>query len=416
MKIKDFNQRYGRYTLIVGVVLSWIDIIWSFFVNGYVDTWYKWHIPARTPPFVDFRLIAYSAEAFHSGIDPVYNPGHHFNYPKIWYIFFYTGLTQDDTIWIMTILLILFFVVVFFFAEKLSVVDALFMLPLIFSPAFMLLYERGNLDIVFFILCGLSILLVRRSPWWTVFVLYVASIFKMFPFFGVGIFLRESKKNFFKYTLVSVLIFAVYLGVTYDWLSVMWEQTQRGTFLSYGDQIIFAFYKPYFRYYLLRVVSEAQIVSFMKILPHLTALAVLALAFWLGTRSRTALLVEAERNLTAFRMGAFIYIGTFFLGNNWDYRLAFLIFTIPQISSWLFSSGRHVRIPAWFVFVAMLASVWYTFLYTYYFQVTHYAHPLRFYTFDETMNWIVFAGLIYFVALSAPEWARSYSWNPFSRD
>jgi hypothetical protein len=417
MNIRDINKKYGRHTLVVAVILIWAGIIWSFFANGYVETWYKWHFPARMPPFADFRLIPYSAEAFRSGVDPTTNPGHIFNYPKIWYIFFYTGITQDDTIWIVVTLLLLLFAVVFVFPEKLTVVDSLLMLPLIFSPAAMLLYERGNVDIVFFILCGFAILQVCNTPLWAVFTLSVAAIFKMFPFFGIGIFLRENKRNFYKYVLISMLVFGIYVGLSYKDLSVIWNLTQRGTFLSYGDYIIFILYKAYFRYYLLKLsLTEEQIVSFMKILPHLFALTVLVFAFWLGTRSKILPSIASERNLTAFRMGAFIYIGTFLLGNNWDYRLTFLIFTIPQISHWLFSPGGQARIIAWSVFVAMLASVWYTFLLTYFVQITEHAYELQFFTFDEVMNWSVFAGLAYLVAWSAPRWVRSYSWNPLLQE
>src|SRR5688572_18795909 len=102
MRIKEFNEYHGRPALIVASILIWIWIIWSFFNHGYIQTWELWHIPAELPPFLDFRLLPSGAETFRSGIDPaVSNPSdpwnHLFNYPKIWYIFFYTGITQDDT-------------------------------------------------------------------------------------------------------------------------------------------------------------------------------------------------------------------------------------------------------------------------------------------------------------------------------
>jgi len=311
-------------------------------------------------------------------------------------------------------LIILFFLVVFAFPEKLYVIDSLLVLSVVFSPAAVLLYERGNVDLVFFILCGLAIMLVRRSPAWTVAVLSIAAIFKMFPFFGVGIFLRENKQDFYKYLFASALIFGVYIALTYEGLSGIWNLTARGTFLSYGDYIIFDLYHAYFRYYLLKLMTEAQVIAFMKIVPHLIAMTVLSVVFWLGIRSKITLAVDSERNLTAFRMGACIYIGTFLLGNNWDYRLSFLIFTIPQISRWIFSSGKTTKILVALIFAAMLASCWYTALYKYFFLVTNKAYALQFFTFDETMNWILFAGLAYLLTVTAPQWFRSFSWNPFS--
>jgi len=59
MNIKELNQQYGRYTLIGIAILFWVYILWSFFANGYIETWYEWNIPAKMPPFIDFteRLI-----------------------------------------------------------------------------------------------------------------------------------------------------------------------------------------------------------------------------------------------------------------------------------------------------------------------------------------------------------------------
>jgi hypothetical protein len=201
MNIKEINQKYGRHTLIITGLLIWVYIIWSFFFNGYTATWRQWNIPTEMPPFTDFRLIPSGAETFRSGIDPaVSNPSdpmeHIFNYPKIWYLLFYTGITQADTIWMSVVLIALFFLTVFVFPENLHAMDALLILLVAFSPAAMLLYERGNVDLAFFVLCGLAVILVSRSPAWAVVVLSLASMFKLFPFFGVGIFLQENKNRF----------------------------------------------------------------------------------------------------------------------------------------------------------------------------------------------------------------------------
>lgn len=418
MNIKEINRDYGRHFLVVAAIFVWALIIHSFFVNGYIETWYKWHFPAKMPPFSDFRLIPSSAEAFRMGLDPsVTNPtnprGHLFNYPKAWYIFFFTGITQDDTIWIVTTMLVTFFLVLFAFPEKLSVLDALLMLGLCFSPAAMLLYERGNVDMAMFTLCGAVILLARKMPWWAVLTLSVAAIFKLFPFFGIGIFLRENRKDFYKYALACALLLGVYLALTYQDLSVAWNLTQRGTYLSYGDQVIFTLYWAYLRYYLLRVMSEEQIVSLLAVLPHVAALGVLVFSYWIGAGNKQPLTTKVKGNLDAFRMGAFIFIGTFLLGNNWDYRLVFLIFTIPQLSGWLFDGERPVRPAAFVVLLSILASCWYTTISKYFFVLSDSRYGLGFATYDEIANWLVFAGLTYFIAWSAPQWVRSWAWKPF---
>ena len=47
----------------------------------------------------------------------------------------------------------------------------------------------------------------------------------------------------------------------------------------------------------------------------------------------------ATASLVGFHAGALIYLGTFAVANNFDYRLVFLLLTLPQLVEW-------VRTPA----------------------------------------------------------------------
>jgi hypothetical protein len=421
MDLKEFNQKYGRQTLILSCLGIWVYILWSFSVNGYLETWYQWRIPAKMPPFIDFRLIPSGAETFRAGLDPaVSNPSdpmnHIFNYPKIWYLFFYTGITQDDTIWLSTLLIVLFFLTVFIFPEKLDSKNALLMLPVVFSPAAILLYERGNVDLAFFVLCGLSVMLVDRYPGYSSSVLLLASFFKLFPFFGVGIFLQENKNRFYRYFLFCLLIFFIYLVTNFESLSAAWSLTMRSNFMSYGDRIIFDLFHDYFLFYSLKVMTEDWAVVFLKILPHLFTFALFAVIFFFGVRSKYSIGTDSERNLAAFRMGACIYIGTFLLGNNWDYRLAFLIFCVPQLLHWLFAKEQTIRLPIWATFTTMLISCWYAFIRESFLVATDGNFEFQYNVFDETMNWMLLAGMTYLLVLSTPQWVRSLSWRPSWRE
>jgi hypothetical protein len=417
MGIKEINDYEGRLTLIVASILIWAFIIWSFFNRGYINTWELWHIPAELPPFLDFRLIPSGAETFRSGIDPaVSNPNdpwnHLFNYPKIWYIFFYTGITQDDTIWLCILIITLFFLTVFYFAEKIYVTDVFLILAVAFSPAAMLLYERGNIDLVFFILCGLAVVLLERFPGWTVFVLLLAGIFKFFPIFGDGIFLQENRKNFYKYLFVTAGIFIAYIILSFESVTAAWELTMRSTYLSYGVYIIFDVLDIPLRYYLLKGMSEDHVSVVLKWLPHFSALVFLMVLFWLGAQKKDALQVESSRNLTAFRMGALIYMGTFLLGNNWDYRLAFLIFTVPALSQWIFSLRGIQRWLVVGIFVCLLLSCWFIFIDYQVILVFGHAYEFGLNVFEETINWLLFGGLTYLFIVSAPKWFQTFSWFP----
>ncbi len=421
MNFKDFDLKNGKTVLIGAVLLIWSAVILSFFVNGYLETWAVWQFPPKMPPFLDFRLIPGSAETFRSGIDPsIYNPndpaGRVFNYPKIWYLLFNTGISQDDTVWMSIVLLVLFFLVVFTFPEKLRVRDSLLLLVIVFSPASMLLYERGNVDLIFFILIGLMILTLSRWPAVAIGILSIASFFKLFPFFAVAGLLQENKKKFYVLCTASLMIFLLYLVFSIESLKASWQLTERGNYFSYGVYIIFDLLRSYMRYYLLRVVPETQIQTVLGIVPHLSAFLALAGVFFLALRQKISFPTFSERNLVAFRAGASIYVGTFLLGNNWNYRLAFLIFAIPQLSQWLFASPAKQRWLYWGMFAVICVSCWDAIIRYFFLQLFLGDYVFQLSIFDELMNWGMFAGFAFLLFASAPAWFRSLAWNPFSQE
>jgi hypothetical protein len=124
MRSKNPSDQYGKAFLIGGSLLMWLFIFLLFKNYGYVETWALWKVPTESPPFSDFRLIPGSAETFRIGIEPSErNPGdphkRKFNYPTFWRLFFYTDITQADTIWISILMILLFFVGFFFFLKSL---------------------------------------------------------------------------------------------------------------------------------------------------------------------------------------------------------------------------------------------------------------------------------------------------------
>jgi hypothetical protein len=64
--------------------------------------------------------------------------------------------------------------------------------------------------------------------------------------------------------------------------------------------------------------------------------------------------------LVAFRMGALIYVGTFVIGNSFDYRLVFLLLTLPLLLRWPATPravGNRVNLPLVTVAV-VIAALW----------------------------------------------------------
>jgi len=93
-------------------------------------------------------------------------------------------------------------------------------------------------------------------------------------------------------------------------------------------------------------------------------------------------------------MGAGMYIGTFFIGNNWDYRLIFLLFTLPQLSDWATQRNPVTKRIAVFTLIVLFWSLWYLvirILLIHTIFLWAYISSLL----DETANWALFAALIF---------------------
>jgi hypothetical protein len=223
----------------------------------------------------------------------------------------------------------------------------------------------------------------------------------------VIVFLGEDKKNFFKWFLGILTLFLIYIALNWQDIVISWTLTERGSIFSYGVYVIFEQYETYVRYYLLRVVSEGHVKLAATILPHLSIFILSLGVAYLALKKHLTLTVTSERNFTAFWVGAAVYVGTFLLGNNWDYRLTFLIFTIPQLVQWQSAAPVKSRWLYWGIFTVMLASCWSMPITNYYIRAYDNEYDLRIKTFDEIMNWGLYIGLLYLLVASAPNWVKN---------
>ncbi len=414
----DSEGRTGKVVLITATVLMWLFILISFKYYGYKETWQLWKVPTMLPAFLDFRLIPGSAESFRRGFEPtVTNPedptGRIFNYPAFWRIFFYTGITQDDTIWISVLMIVLFFIGVFLFPDKLKVPAAIAMLFVVFSPASMLLYERGNADLIVFFICVLVVLASDYSANLTALLLVLGSAVKLFPFFGVSILWRESKPKFLWLFGGCFLFLLTYMLLTIDSVKASWNLTMRGDGLSYGTNILVTRYGASMSRILAKWFSTSMIQLLLNYGPLAVALIVLLITFVLAVRAQTVPETSSARNLAAFRMGASIYVGTFLLGNNWDYRLAFLVLVAPQLMLWLGSGENRYRTLAGLGMGAVLMSCWYLIISSY---LDFFPRSDKFWLIlDEGVNWLLFALLAYLLFVAAPDWVKAQFFLPKKR-
>jgi hypothetical protein len=313
-------------------------------------------------------------------------------------------------------MIVLFFIGVFLFPGKLSIVGAVGTLLVIFSPASMLLYERGNVDLVVFFICAVLVFAESYSPNWAALVIAIGSIVKMFPFFGVTVLWKESKKKFWVLFSLCLAVLLVYMLLTWDSVKASWNTTMRGDGLSYGTNVFVTRYSVTITKVFTKWLSPHGTDVLLKYGPLLVALVLLLLIFVLAIYNLQKIETADERNLSAFRMGASVYVGTFLLGNNFDYRLAFLVLVMPQLIEWAFSRNKTYRILAWMGTCLVLLSCWHLWIaeipMEFIFQSVE--DSKKFWIIlDESFNWLLFANLAYLLILSAPEWFKDQFRNLF---
>ncbi|QLE55698.1 hypothetical protein [Nostoc sp. TCL26-01] len=387
------------FVFIAALVASYL--IYQFY--GYNAIWKLWHIRYMEPHFADTRAITSGSEAYALGYDPLFNnvrdPWHRpMNLSRLWNTLFYFRINQSHTTLLGSIFIGSFLLSPFIFIKKLDTLTACVLSLLFISPAVMFGIERATPDLFLFFILSLGIRVGYSSAIAGLCFIIFAGFLKLFPIFGIGLILKAKKSQFWIILAITCLIFLIYLGLTLPDVKQMIQVTPRGTDVSYGANVL-----------LLRLEQFVKNPHYLKIIKYwlptvfdwvLGGIFLVSLSFMLkypGERESTP---EKYQYIDAFRVGAGIYICTFIFGNNWDYRLMFLIFTIPQIVAWL-----KQRKPPYFSVAALTLSA--TILSFWYLIIRASINMYLAFVLDELCNWLVFSGLVYLFISSLPHWLKA---------
>jgi hypothetical protein len=309
-------------------------------------------------------------------------------------------------------MIVLFFISAFLFPGRLSIPGAVGMLLVLFSPASMLLYERGNVDLIVFVLCVLIVLAAGVSAGLAAFLLALSSIIKLFPFFGITVLFKESRNRFLVLLAGCLAVLVLYMAATWESVSAAWNFTMRGDGLSYGTNVFVTRYETAITDVLQHWFTPHRTDLLLGYLPLAAGLVLLLLVFILALSSSWQPAESTGRNVDAFRMGASIYVGTFLLGNNFDYRLAFLVLTVPQLVEWMRTEDKRYRLLAWSSMALILVSCWHLWIVeiplTAFFRSPEDSRKFWI-VLDEVFNWLLFAGLGCLLFVSAPAWIKELS-------
>lgn len=308
-----------RRRLAVAVFAAgWLAIAAAVLLFGWTPTWAALTVPTDLPTFSDMRSVQGAIDAVHHGLNPqVVNPADPWHrtmdYPMVWerlaerlhleieadYLAFEIGLA------------------VAFLAAVACMVwwaPSGWLVAASFSSSILLLVERGNNDLAVFALVCLALAVPLAVG---LVLLFGAALLKLYPVLCWPALIRSRR------TLILAVVLAVAFGLLLqDELGAIHKAQPLRAYLSYGSASFAYAFKV-----MGHVTVPGLLISAVLVVVSLGALLLLANHIRFVQDER----FEARRRF--FYAGAFVFLGTFVLGSNWDYRLVFLLFCVPLLAT-----------------------------------------------------------------------------------
>ncbi|MGE5072161.1 MAG: hypothetical protein ACM3MF_01930, partial [Anaerolineae bacterium] len=332
------------------------------------------------------------------GPESVRTFGHVMAYPRLWLLLGLLPLTAAATATVAGIEIGLFIVGLFLFVDVLDRQAALYIAALVISPAVMLCFERGNNDLVAFFLLACALAIIPRSRLFALLLVELAAFLKLYPIVALGWLLRESRRALVLWASAGLAVFALYAAFTRHDIRQILALAPKGVGFNYGPTVlgIWAY----------DLSGSRPLGDVLFVLSYLVAFVLLVAVLYRTDRDGWIFPTSNPRLIDAFRIGALIYLGTFLQGNTWNYRLVFLIFTVPQLVDWMHAAQPASRRVAGITLGFVLLSAWSPLL-----GAVEPPAAALLPTFqllvDELFNWALLACLAYLLIASFPQWIRS---------
>lgn len=319
--------------------------------------------------------------------------GRTYNYPSVWLKFPFLDVSNENVRYIYLVFALMFCAGLGFISWNDSHRKFWLYLPFVFSPPVILALERCNIEIVVFFLISLAYFLMGRSKHAAVSVfsgaiLYGATILKIFPVFGFFGFLRTSWKRSLIYLVPFGILCALHFLSVREEMAQVQANTPIFPFFSHGLSVL-----P-----LIIFIRLPEDTMFQLPLMVVLAWAVLSLltivAYQMGRKSGEQENEANSHSLLLFRVGSFIYLATFLIGSNFDYRLIFLLFTLPYAFLQIVRSG-NLKTLSMIYLALMLFQFWGNDIHGKFFQIG-----------NELASWGVLFVILVFQFKHAPGFVR----------
>ncbi len=310
-----------------------------FYLSQDQNLWFKFwgslSIPPQAP-FSDLKAHIYFYNCFQNGID-VFSTECHLipkgnnnitTHPKIW-LYLVNALNLNNIKlfnFFVVIMLIFYFYFIFrLFKIYKSYDSKIFLLLFLFSTTNFILIERFSTDLIIFLI--LYPIIIFRSSLVQFFLIFIGTILKYYPVFLLSIFIDKKKIFLLSFFLIFIFLIFFYLN---EINSVNQNLVEMALFTAYGSRTmlkaLFHLSENYNFFLNDNNLGFFRNLTFIFFFIYSTFLITIGYI-----KSKFLLANYLDRFEKFFLIGASIYIGTFIIGANADYRLIFLIFTIPYV-------------------------------------------------------------------------------------
>jgi hypothetical protein len=326
--------------VVVGVVALYLAAVAVARAAWGVDLWPYLGVKSAPTLFFDARNVGAAADCWAMGYDPLFeNPCDPWErvivYPRVWVLFHFVGFTQDRTLLFGWIFVGLFVLSLLWLVGRLSLARGAIVAAAVASPAVMLAVERGNVDLLLFAVFVLAVWAwgarERVTPFLSPALIVGTALAKFYALFALPAYLLTGDRRARWAVPAGVGIFGVYVLLTLDDVRQVMQSPEGGLLHSYGARILIG--DLYHRL----IPGEWGFSSLLAQAIAVVPLGILAVAVWVWVRRRITPLSAVERlspRLLAFHLGALTYLGSFAARKNGDYRLVFLLLTLPLLLEW----------------------------------------------------------------------------------
>lgn len=206
---------------------------------------------------------------------------------------------------------------------------------LIISPVFAFAVVRGQSDMLIFSILTFSVFLqtTQNGDYKIGGGFLLAFILKLYPIATYPILFRQFKSKQIFASLIVVLLTLGYAIVAYFTIrkvvDLQQESFGNNTWHAFGALVFFNLEKNFAPILTFNTIIPKKIMAYSLIL----LVCVIALIFNYIKKIRFSY-QENNRNFILFLTGAWLYVGLFVIGVNYEYKLIALLFVMPQLMIW----------------------------------------------------------------------------------